>query len=124
MAKKKSASGFNMAAEIRRLLRQNRSLSGSEVYEALKKKFPRQSINESSCGVGFSAARKKLGISQTKRGRKRKAAKKTVRKMKPAAAAQAADMATLQAAAKFVSEVGDAEKAISAIRQLRSLQIQ
>ena len=42
MAKKKSASGFNMAAEIRSLLRQNRSLSGSEVYVALKKKFPRQ----------------------------------------------------------------------------------
>lgn len=51
-------------------------------------------------------------------------AKKTVRKMNPAAVAQAVDMATLQAAAKFVSEVGDAEKAIAAIRQLRSLQIQ
>ena len=93
-------------------------------YEALKKKFPRQSINESSCGVGFSAARKKLGISQTRAGKKRKAAKKTVRRMKPAAAALAVDLTTLQAAAKFVSEVGDAEKGIAAIRQLRSLQIQ
>ncbi len=124
MAKKKSASGFNMAAEIRGLLEENRSLSGSEVYVALKKKSPRQRINESSCGVAFSGARKTLGISQKRAGKKRKAAKQTVRKLKPAAAAQAVDMATLQAAAKFVSEVGDAEKAISAIRQLRSLQIQ
>ncbi len=121
---KKSASGFNMAAEIRNLLRQNRSLSGSEVYQELKKKFPRQKINESSCGVAFSGARKKLGISQKKAGKKRKTAKKIVRKMKPAAAAQAVDLATLQAAAKFVSEVGDAEQGIAAIRQLRSLQIQ
>ena len=124
MAKKKSASGFNMAAEIRSLLRQNRSLSGSEVYNALKKKFPKQKINESSCGVAFSGARKTLGISQRKAGKKRKAAKKTVRRMKPAAAAQTVDLTTLQAAAKFVLEVGDAEKGIAAIRQLRSLQIQ
>jgi hypothetical protein len=124
MARKKPATKFNMAAEIRSLLKQNRALSAREVYEALKKKFPGQSINESSCGVGFLGARKKLGISQTKTGRKRKMDKKTVRKMKPAATAQAVDMATLQAAGKFVSEVGEAEKRIAAIRQLRSLQIQ
>jgi hypothetical protein len=123
MAKKRSASGFNMAAEIRGLLTQNRDLSGKEVYAALKKKFPKEGINESSCGVAFSGARKKLGIS-AKRGKKRKTAKTTVRKMKPTAAAQAVDLTALQAAAKFVSEVGDAEKAIAAIRQLRSLQIQ
>ena len=124
MAKKKEASGFNMAAEIRSLLRQNRSLSGQDLYKALKKKFPRQKINESSCGVAFSGARKKLGISPLKAGKKRKAAKKIVRKMKPAAAAQAVDLTPLQAAAKFVSEVGDAEKAVAAIRQVRALQIQ
>ncbi len=44
--------------------------------------------------------------------------------MKPAAAAQAVGLTTLQAAAKFVSEVGGAEKAIAAIRQVRTLQIQ
>ena len=120
MVKKKSASGFNMAAEIRGLLTENRDLSGKEVYAALKKKFPREGINESSCGVAFSGARKKLGIAP-KRGRKRKTA---VVKMKPAAAALKVDLNALQAAAKFVSEVGDAEKAIAAIRQLRSLQIQ
>ena len=123
MAKKKSASGFNMAAEIRGLLEGDKSLSGPEVYKALKKNFPRQKINESSCGVAFSGARQKLGISP-KRGKKRKAAKTSVVKMKPAAAALTVDLTSLQAAAKFVSEVGDADKAIAAIRQLRSLQIQ
>jgi hypothetical protein len=44
--------------------------------------------------------------------------------MKPAAAALTVDLTSLQAAAKFVSEVGDADKAIASIRQLRSLQIQ
>ena len=123
MAKKKSASGFNMAAEIRGLLEGDKSLSGPEVYKALKKNFPRQKINESSCGVAFSGARQKLGISP-KRGKKRKAAKTSVVKMKPAATATTVDLTSLQAAAKFVSEVGDADKAIAAIRQLRSLQIQ
>ena len=123
MAKKKSASGFNMAAVIRGILEKDKSLSGKEVYAALKKKFPRQKINESSCGVAFSGARKQLGISP-KRGKKRKAAKTSVVKMKPAATATTVDLTSLQAAAKFVSEVGDADKAIAAIRQLRSLQIQ
>jgi hypothetical protein len=121
MAKKKSASGFNMAAEIRGLLEENRDLSGKDVYTALKKKFPRKGINESSCGVAFSGARKKLGITQPRRGKKRKTA---VVKLKPAAAALKVNLNALQAAAKFVSEVGDADKAIAAIRQLRSLQIQ
>ena len=124
MAKKKSASGFNMAAEIRGLLESNQDLSGKEVYKALKKKFPRQKINESSCGVAVSDARQKLGISQKGTGKKRKAAKTSVVKMKPAATALTVDLTSLQAAAKFVSEVGDAEKAIAAVRQLRSLQIQ
>jgi hypothetical protein len=112
-----------MAAEIRGLLERNKSLSGPEVYKALKKKFPRQKINEGSCGVAVSDARQKLGIAP-KRGKKRKAAKTSVVKMKPAATALTVDLTSLQAAAKFVSEVGDADKAIAAIRQLRSLQIQ
>jgi predicted negative regulator of RcsB-dependent stress response len=76
-----------MAAKFRGILEGNKSLSGSEVYKALK----------------------------------RKAAKTSVVKMKPAATATTVDLTSLQAAAKFVSEVGDADKAI---RQLRSLQIQ
>ena len=120
MAKKRSASGLNMAAEIRSLLESNRALTGKEAYVALTKKFPAEDINESSCGVAFSGARKKLGISQKRRGKKRKTA---VVKMKPTAAALKVDLNALQAAAKFVSEVGDAEQAIASIRQLRSLQI-
>ena len=122
MAKKKSASGFNMAAEIRSLLEQNRALSGKEVYLALKKKFPRQKINESSCGVAFSNARKKLGIVPGKKSRRRSAKKKVVRKRVPAAV-PVLNLSTLQAAAKYVAEVGNVEKAIEAVRQIRSLQI-
>lgn len=124
MAKKKSASGFNMAAEVRNLLTEDRTLSGRQVYEALKKKFPKESINESSCGVAFSAARKKLGISKGRGKQKARKSNGAVAATKKSKAAQSLDLTTLQLATKFVSEVGDAEKAISAIRQLRSLQIQ
>jgi hypothetical protein len=124
MAKKKTASGFNMAAEVRNLLTEDRTLSGRQVYETLKKKFPKQSINESSCGVAFSAARKKLGISKGRGKKKARKSNGTVAATKKSTATQAADLTTLQLATKFVSEVGDTEKAITAIRQLRSLQIQ
>ena len=80
---KKARSDFNMAEEIRTLLRKKRSLTGPEVYAALTEKFPGQEINKSSCGVAFSDARKKLGI---KGGRRRKSgAKQTVVKKRPAA---------------------------------------
>ncbi|MFQ5732934.1 MAG: hypothetical protein ACE5KM_13420 [Planctomycetaceae bacterium] len=120
MAKKRSSSSINMAAEIRALLKANRAMSGREVYEALTKKFPKQKINENSCSVAFSGARKKLGI-KVKRKRKRGAKKTVVRKR--AAAARKIDLAALQAAARFVSQVGDADRAIDAIRQVRLLQV-
>ena len=120
MAKKKARSDFNMAEEVRNLLRENRNLTGPEVYAALKKAFPKQKINENSCGVSFSGARKKLGI---KSGRRRKSGgKRTVVKTRPATVT-ALNVETLQAAAKFLSEVGDTDKALAAIKQVNSLQI-
>ena len=124
MAKKKSSGGFNMAAEVRNLLTEDRTLSGRQVYDALKKKFPKESINESSCGVAFSAARKKLGISKGRGKKKARKSNGAVAATKKSTASQKLDLTTLQLATKFVSEVGDTEKAITAIRQLRSLQIQ
>lgn len=119
MAKKKARGDFNMAAEVRNVLRENRKLSGPEVYAALKEKFPNQKINENSLSVAFSAARKKLGI---KGGRRRKGrAKRTVRKKVPST--PRLNMDALQAAAKFVSAVGDADKAVAAIKQVTALQI-
>ena len=119
---KKSASGFNMAKEIRVLLEENRDLMGREIYDALKKNFPKEKINESSCGVAFSNARKKLGIVPGKKSRRRSAKKKVVRKRVPATV-PVLNLSTLQAAAKYVAEVGNVEKAIEAVRQIRSLQI-
>lgn len=120
MAKKRAAGGINMAAEIRSILRENRSLSGNDVVAALKKKFPNETINESSAGVAFSNARRKLGI---KPKRRRGPGKRTVVQKRVPKAAPKVDFATLQAAAKFVSEIGNADKAIEAVRQVRSLQI-
>ena len=115
---KKARSDFNMAEEIRNLLRENRSLTGSEVYAALTEKFPGQEINKSSCGVAFSDARKKLGI---KGGRRRKSgAKRTIIKTRPV---PALNIEALKAAAKFVGEIGNADKALAAIKQVNTLQI-
>ena len=114
---KKAKNDFIMSQEIRTLLRKKRSLTGPEVYAALTEKFPGQEINKSSCGVAFTGARKKLGI---KGGRRRKSgAKQTVIKARPAPVS----IERLQAAAKFVGEIGDADKAIAAIKQVSALQI-
>jgi len=123
MAKKKKAKGgFNMAAEIREILRQNPKLTGSEVYDELTAKFPNENINKASAGVAFSGARKALGIKSGKRRRKKSGGKKVVRKRVPAAAPKIA-LSTLQSAAKFVAEVGDPDAAIEAIRHVRTVQI-
>ncbi len=119
MAKKKARSGFNMAEEVRKLLKENRKLTGPEVYAALKKKFPKQKFNENSFSVAVSAARKKLGI-KGRRGRKA-GAKRTVMKKRPASTTVSIE--SLQAAAKYVAQVGDADKAIAAVKQVSALQI-
>lgn len=122
MAKKASArrGGFTMAVEVREILKESPNLSGREALERIKEKFPNQKINENSFGVAFSGARKKLGIAK---GRKK------VRRRRPAAtqARQAApvsvDIETLKAARTYLTQVGDADRAISAIKQLQTLQI-
>lgn len=110
-----------MAEEVRNLLKEDRNLKGREVYDALKAKFPGKSINEASCGVAFSTARQKLGI--TKKGKKRKGAgsakKVSVMKKRPAAV----DLQTLEAAAKYLASVGDSDKAIAAVKQVQALQV-
>ena len=119
---KKAGPGFNMAAAVRAILAENPALSGREVYDALRKKHPKQKINEGSCGVAFSAARKTLGIASRKRKRRRTGKKTTVRKRLPSAK-PALDLVALQTAAKFIALVGDADAAIDVIRQVKSLQI-
>jgi len=119
MAKKKASRGeFNMAAEIRTLLTKDPSLSGRQVVDGLKSKFPGQRINENSCSVAFSTARRQLGIVSSR--------KKSVRRRKPGRngrAASSISLTALQAARKLIAEVGGAEVAMAAIRQVDSLQI-
>ncbi|MCC7423323.1 MAG: hypothetical protein IT428_23855 [Planctomycetaceae bacterium] len=124
MAKKKSSDSINMAEEIRAVLTENPSFSGREVMEALTAKHPGLKINKASAGVAFSNARKKLGI--VKGTTKRRGGARVVRKRVPTSTTgrrPALDIATLQAAVKFVSQIGNAETAIEAVRQVVALQI-
>lgn len=118
MAKKKAAGSFKMAEEIRTLLGENPKLGANEALKALQERHPGTSINENSFSVAFYAARKKLGIASGPRGGKR-----VVRKKLPSAARPAVNLATLQAAAKFLAESGSVETAVEAIRQVQGLQI-
>ncbi len=139
MAKRES-SEFNMAEEIRALLKDNRKMSGKEVLAALQQKFPKQAINTNSCMVAFSMARKSMGIRTVRRARPVKSvasasASPAVRpwavkkKSAPVAAAVAVAGAVagieLLVAAKDLLEKcgGDPELALSAIRQLAALQM-
>ena len=124
MAKK--ANGFNMAAEIRALLTADRSMTGRQVLEALKKKFPSQKINENSLSVAFSGARKKVGIKKTVRRRKPDGRKKAARRRKAAvkSASTSVSLDALRAAKPSLAACGgDTEAAIDAVRQLGRLQI-
>jgi hypothetical protein len=120
MPKKKSRRrSFNMSAAVRDVLTQNPKLSAREVEAEVKKQHPGQKINSKSLSVSFSSARKKLGITKGK--------KRSVTRRKPSASARAngtVDMAALQAARKYVAEVGDVDAALEAVRQLRTLQVE
>lgn len=126
MAKKKAARGeFNMAQAIRDELSANKDLSLRECKEAVQAKYPGQSLNPNSFGVAFSNQRAKLGLKPRRGGRK------TVRRRKPGRGRAAAAAPTtrsinlehLQAAKRFVAEVGSSEAAIAAVKQLATLQI-
>lgn len=125
MAKKKAArDGFNMAQAIRDELTANNSLTLKECLAAVQAKYPDQPINPNSFGVAFSNQRAKLGL-KSRRGRR-----KMVRRRKPgpgrpplAAVSRPVNLEHLQAARKFVAEIGDADTAIAAVRQLATLQI-
>jgi len=123
MAKKKTSGNFVMSQAILELLQEDSTLSGKEVCEELKKRYPGEKINENSALVAFSNARQKLGL--------RKSRSKSVRRAKPATrgvgrppkSAGSVDLNALQAARNFVAEVGDADKAIAAVRELSTLQL-
>lgn len=122
MAKKRSAGSFNMSEAIRDLLTGNPKLSARETWDALADKHPGEKINKNSFSVAYYTGRNKLGIKSTGRGRKR-----GVKRMRRTSTAMAArpnlDLFALQTAARFLSEVGGADAALEAIKQVQALQV-
>ena len=121
MAKKKAALEFKMSEVIRGILTENPKLSSKEVKEAVVAKHPTVKINDSSFVVAYYNAKKKL-FGPTHR--KSKISKKNpVTQKAKSVAALSVDLATLQAAAKFLGEVGNADVALAAIKQVQGLQV-
>ena len=122
MAKKMAAAPeFKMSQVIREILKANPKLSSKEASEAVVAKHPDATINKNSFSVAFYTARKKLGIGSSGRGKK--SIKKVGKKLGRPAARQTVDLAMMQATAKFLSEVGGAEAAMEAIKQVQAVQV-
>jgi len=121
MAKK---SGFNMSEEIRQLLRADRKMTGTQVYNALKKKFPRKAINRGSMGVAFTNARQKLGISAPKK--KAEKAKKRGGKVVRRVARPSTDnisLSALRSARELLAATsGDVSTATAILKEMKALQ--
>ena len=114
---KKAAAEFNMSETIRDLLTENPKLSAQEAIDAILAKYPKAKINKNSFSVGFYTNRKKLGIGSSRRGKKA-GVRKSVSAGRPTV-----NLAMLQKAAKFLGEVGGAEAALEAIKQVQAVQV-
>lgn len=132
MAKKSSSTVGNLSQAVRDILAANPKFSADQVLEALTAAHPGLSINKPSFNVTYYNAKKKLGISSTrKRVGRKPGVKKLVKKRTAAVAStgsavssRGADFAALRAAAQFVREVGGAKAALNAIETLQALQMQ
>ncbi len=120
MAKKKART--NLSQSIRDHLQANPSATPIQIVEALAKQRIKVSPGLAS-NIKYTSglsAKKKTSKKKRATGRK-KGTKRTVRRKRPIA--QTVDISALQAAAKFLATVGDAETAMAAIKQVQSLQI-
>ncbi len=117
MAKKSSTPEFNMSEVIREILTASPKLSSKEVSDAILAKYPGAKINKNSFSVAFYTGRKKLGISSSGRGRKVSLRKST------SGSRPSLNLAMLQTTAKFLSEIGGAEAAFEAIKQVQAVQV-
>lgn len=106
-----------MSAEVRALLEGNNELTGPEVYAKLSEKVPGQTINKNSCQVAFANARRKMGLTRSK-----KSAKRIHRKVaKPAN--DKVSLSALRSARELLSRTdGDIELATAILREIKSLQ--
>lgn len=118
MAKKQADSEFNMSEAIRDVLKDNPNIGSKEAMEAIEAKYPSAKINKNSFSVAFYTGRKKLGIKSSGRGRR-----VSKRKSLGSASHPTIDLAMLQTTARFLSEVGGAEAAIAAIKQVQAVQV-
>ena len=120
----------NITQEVRALVEANKEIKGAEVMAALREKFPKARLNDSSCLVAYSNVRKKLGLSRT-------FAKRPIgrRSGRPSASAASAislteavagslDISLLQAAKALLQYCkGDLAVAQGALKQVASLQM-
>ena len=122
MAKKKAAAPeFKMSELVRSILTENPKANTKEVKEAVLAKHPTVKINDNSFAVAYYNAKKKLFGPA---GPKAKSSKTNpVTKKTKSVAPPSVDLATLQAAAKFLGEVGNADVALAAIKQVQGLQV-
>ena len=112
MAKKKA--GKSRSQSIREHLQGDPSATPNQIVAALAK----QGIKVSQ---GLASNVKYTSGPGAKKKRATGGRKRTVKRKRPSA--QTVDISALQAAAKFVAAVGDAETAMAAIKQVQSLQI-
>lgn len=116
MPKKSTNADFNMSESIRDLLTENPKLSSKEAADALQLKYPTVKLNKNSFSVAFYTGRKKLGISLSGRGKK-------VVKRKSSSGRPTLDLSILQTTARFLSEIGGADAAFEAIKQVQAVQV-
>ena len=112
MAKKKA--GKSLSQSIREHLQANPSATPNQIVAELAK----QGIKVSQ---GLASNVKYTSGPGAKKKRTTGGKKRTVKRKKPSV--QTVDISALQAAAKFVAAVGDADKAVAAVKQVQSLQI-
>ena len=120
MAKKKARKSLSQS--IRDYLEAKPSATSNQIVEGLAKQGVKVSPGLAS-NIKYTSglsAKKKTGKKKRATGRKKGTKRKVMRK-RPIA--QTVDISALQAAAKFLATVGDAETAMTAIKQVQSLQI-
>jgi hypothetical protein len=107
----KKRKGKSLSQHIRDFLGENPNATPNEIVDGLGKQGVKVTTGLAS-NVKYTSG---LG------GKKRRGRKKMVRRKRPGA--QVADLSALQSAAKFVQQVGDIDTAITAVQQVKELQV-
>ena len=126
MAQKPPKSEFNMSQVIRNLLKENPKIGGNEAAEAIQAQYPSLNLNKNSFSVAFYTTRQKMGLKLAKRSKRMTTRKSSAERKSPVklqSEVESVDLALLQATAKFLSEVGGADVALAAIKQVQAIQV-